>query len=956
MMRHIIILCIAMTVLHVCTARAQEVRVKGVVTDAETGGLLERATVKLLTADSTYVAGVPTDDRGCFAVAAGKQGVYLLKVSSLGYMDITKRVELVAGKTLSVDTLALSTNVTMLDEAVVTANVPKMTVKEDTIVYNAAAYRVPEGAAIEALIERLPGAKIEDDGTITINGKPVKKFLLDGREFMLGDIESAMKNLPADIVDKVKTYDEKSDLAKLTGIDDGNEQTVLDFTVKKSMKKGFNVNSNIGYGTEERYGGRLVGSRFHGNLRFTLMGNMNNTNNMGFGGGRGRAGGRSGLLVSKMGSLNINYDRRDKLRIDGGLRWNHNDGDNWSRNAVENFVNKTGAFSNSKNQRYSRNDSWNGNMNLRWQPDTLTTINVRPSFSFSTNDGRSIGASASYKEDPYMYVDDPLSTPSIDQMADMQLMVNSRSNKSLSHNRNWAVGNSVQIHRKLNSKGRNVALSAGFNYSRGDAENLSASNVHLFLLKDVNGQDSTYQTNRYNLTPNRNFSYNVGLTYTEPLMKLLFLQTSYSFNYNHSVSDRATYNFGRLGYESLDGVMNEYGDWNSYFDLLERPLQSYLDDELSRYAERDNYTHNIDVQLRIVGKALNVNVGVMARPQRSYLKQDYRGLFVDTVRNVVNVAPTLNARYRFSKTSDIRLTYRGTTGQPSITQMLDITDDSNPMYIVKGNPGLRSTFTNNFGLNYKTYMSRRQTTISLNANYRNTRNSISDMVTYDERTGASTTQPQNINGNWSASATLTFNTAIDTAGVWRISSFSRMNYNHYARYLTLKKGDPQINVTQTYNYSERMSAAFRNKWIEVELEGAVNYDRTRNELQARNNLDTWRFSYGLNIDVDAPWNMRLSTDIREHCRRGYSDNTLNTNELIWNLQLSQSFLKKNALTVMLQCYDILRQQSNFSRSVNANRRSDTEFNAINSYAMLHVVYKMNVFGNRNARRGARRGA
>lgn len=938
-----------------CAAWAQGSRAAGVVADGDTDAALVRATVQLLTADSAFVTGVLTDNDGKFVVEARKPGRYLLKVSSLGYKELVRKVDMQAGRTVAVDTLAMAHNVTMLGEAVVTANVPKMVVKEDTVVYNAAAYSVPEGSAIEALVERLPGAKIEEDGSITINGKPVKKFLLDGREFMVGDMESAMKNLPADIVDKVKTYDEKSDLSKLTGIDDGNEETVLDFAVKKSMKKGFNVNTNTGYGTEGRYGGRLMGARFHGDMRFTVIGNMNNTNNMGFGGGRGRSGGRNGLLVSKMGSANFNYDRRDKLRVDGGITWNHRNGDNWSRSSVESFVNKTGAFSNSKNQSYSRSDRWGGNMNVKWQPDTMTTIIMRPSFNYSTNDGRRHGASASYKEDPYLYVENPLSAESVAELAAKGLMVNNRGNKSLNRGENWSVGTSVQFHRKLDSRGRNFALNGSFSYGRGDNKGLSASNVHLFLVQDVHGEDSTYQTNRYNLTPSKNMSYSVRATYTEPLMKQLFLQASYGFDFNHSVSDRATYDFGRLDYGSLDGVMNRYGDWASFFELLDDPLESYLDDDLSRYAERNNYTHNIDLQLRMVGKAFNVNVGVMARPQRSRLRQDYRGMFVDTVRTVTNVAPTLNARYRFSKTSDIRLTYRGTTGQPGITQMLDITDDSNPMHIVKGNPGLRSTFTNNFGLSYKTYMSKRQTTISVNANYRNTSNSISNMVTYDEATGASTTQPQNINGNWNASGSLTFNTSVDTSGVWRISSSSRVNYNHYVRYVTLRKGDPQKNVTHTYNYVERLAGGYRNDWLEVELAGSVNYGKTRNELQARNNIDTWRFSYGVNVDIDAPWGMRLSTDIHEHCRRGYSDKALNTNELIWNMQVSQRFLRKKTLTVMLQCYDILRKQSNFSRAVDANRRSDTEFNAINSYAMLHVVYKMNMFGGKKkARRGMRR--
>ena len=228
---------------------------------------------------------------------------------------------------------------------------------------------------IEELVKKLPGAKIEEDGSITINGKQVTRLLLDGREFMGGDVQTGLKNLPADIVDKIKSYDEKSDLAKLTGIDDGNEVTVLDFGVKKEMKKGFNVNTNVGYGSHDRYRGRFMGARFYGDLRYTLIGNMNNMSN-------------GGKTHTKMTGLNISYEKRDKLKIDGGVRWNHSNSDNWSKSSRESFVNKTGAFSNSVNQNYSRSDGWNANMRLEWKPDTMTNINFRPSFNYSVNDGR----------------------------------------------------------------------------------------------------------------------------------------------------------------------------------------------------------------------------------------------------------------------------------------------------------------------------------------------------------------------------------------------------------------------------------------------------------------------------------------------------------------------------------------------------------------------------------------
>lgn len=194
-----------------------------------------------------------------------------------------------------------------------------------------------------------------------------------------------------------------------------------------------------------------------------------------------------------------------------------------------------------------------------------------------------------------------------------------------------------------------------------------------------------------------------------------------------------------------------------------------------------------------------------------------------------------------------------------------------------------------------------------------------------------------------------FNTALDSVGVWNVNTFTNINYNNYVGYLNLGgNASSQKNTTRTTSIGERLSASYRNDWLEVSLDGSLNYTHTRNLLQEQNNMDTWQFAYGGSVNLYAPWGMSLSTDLHQQSRRGYNDNSMNTNELIWNAQLSQSFLKGNALSVSLQLYDILHEQSNFSRTINAMQRSDTQYNSINSYAMVHVVYRLNLFGGKGA--------
>lgn len=947
MKKILLLICFACWV--VMSAFSQNVKISGTLIDRDTKDGVMLATVQMLKSDSTYVKGVLSDDKGNFSIDVSDAGNYILKFTSVGYTTMFKNVKVSGKKDVALGNIVFGADAIMLKEATVVGQAARVTVKEDTFIYNASAYRTPEGSVVEELVKRIPGAQVSDDGTVTINGQEVKKVLVDGKEFMTGDTKTALKNLPTSIIDKIKTYNEKSDLAKVTGIDDGEEQTVLDFGIKKGMNKGVFGNADVSVGTHSRYSERLMGALFKDRSRVMLMGNANNVNDRGFSGGGGRfGGGRQGLNSSKMLGANFNLEPSDKFKLDGSVRWNHSNGNVRTEQSSENFVSTVGSFSNSLSQSFSSSDSWNARMRLEWKPDTMTNIMFRPNFSYTISDGKSSSMSASYNDDPYLYVSDPLSAEAIAQLAADSLMVNTRSGSSISYSDSKSVGAMLQLNRKLNSKGRNATVRADVSYSDGNSKSLSISNVHLYQVMNASGNDSTYQTNRFNTTPTKTLNYDLQFTYSEPIFRAMFLQFSYKFTYKYNKSDRSTYDFSNLGESFFDGVVNDYRGWNNYFSLLGQPLDSYLDDALSRYSEYKNYIHDIQVMLRVIREKYNLNAGIMVQPQRTRFVQRYQGVNTDTVRTVVNVTPTFDFRYRFSKLSNLRINYRGTTSQPSMSDLLDIVDDSDPLNITMGNPGLKPSFTNTFRLFYNNYIQEHQRALMAHVNYSNTRNSISNKVTYDELTGGRTTRPENINGNWNVSGAFMFNTAIDSAGLWTVNTFTNVRYNNYVGYLSLdNNSDSRKNTTKTAQIGEQLTASFRNSWLEVSLDGSLDYTHTRNLLQSQSNLDTWQFSYGGYVNVYLPWGTSLSSDIHQNSRRGYNDSSMNTNELVWNLQLSQSFLKGNALTVSLQFYDILRNQSNFSRVINAMQRSDTQYNSINSYAMLHAVYRINLFGGKS---------
>ena len=913
----------------------QGLTVSGNVHDAELKEPMVQATVQLFRKrDSTFVGGTVTDLRGNFSVEAPANGVYKLKISSVGYQSIEREVTLRRNQSQEMGMLLMSPESVMLKEAVVTGRAAQVIVKKDTLVYNPDAYRTPEGSPIEELIKRIPGAEVDEDGNITINGKAVKKILLDGKEFMLGDVETALKNIPVNIIQNMKFYDQQSDQARITGIEDGEKETVIDFTIKKGMNRGFMTNLDLAAGTEHRYASRGMGSSFTDKTRFVILGNFNNKDE--------NAGwwNRRGLNSRKMLGTNLNYDDGDKLKIDASVRWNHRGGDNLNENASENFYSETSrTFSNSYSQSYSRSNNWWGNVRVEWKPDTLTNILLRANGSIGTNDGTGKSANATFDADPYLYVEDPLN--SLAPLAPYLVNHNNSANLSYGENKNtWAM---LQFYRRLNPRGRNITLRVEGNL--GDNKDRSVSNNEVFLhrVKNQYGQDSTYFTARYNTTPSDNKGYVLSVLYSEPLWKGAHLQANYELRYSQNKSDRQTYDFSRMPVNPFASVVPEYREWDPWLGGIS-PLDDYLDRNLSRYSEYKNYTHNIRLTLRHWQEEYDYNVGFLVQPQHSNFIQDYRGVYVDTVRNVTNLTPTFDFHYKFSDQQNIWVHYRGDTRQPEMTQLLDITDDSNPLYITQGNPGLKPQFTNSLNVYYNNYIQKYKRSIVFYVNYRHIRNSISNMVRYNPVTGGSISRPENINGNWNVNGGFTFNTALDSAAHWNVGADTRIRYNNYVSYVAQHLADAAKNTTKTTNINERLTASYRNNWLEVSLDGQLNYQHSRNELQPSADLDTWQFNYGGQFLVRLPLDFEVSMNLHEHSRRGYNDASMNTNELIWNGQISKPFLKNKSLIVALNFYDLLKQQSNYERWVNATGRSDTRYNSINSYAMLHVRYRLNMFG------------
>ena len=922
-------------------AQTKRVTVSGRVVE-DTGEPAVQATVQLLSLpDSTFTTGIASNEKGYFSLPRVKAGKYVLKVSYIGFKNKLIPLQLTASApNKNVGTVKLETDAIMLAEAVVVAEAPQVQIVEDTVAFNSSAYRTPEGAMLEELVKKLPGAEVDDDGNVKINGKEISKIMVDGKEFFGGDVQTGLKNLPVDMIEKLKTYDKKSDLARITGIDDGEEETVLDLTVKKGMNQGWFGNVDVAGGTEKRYMGRAMVNYFYDKTQVSLIAGANNVNDQGFsaGGGGPRWRRNNGLTAKKM--IGINFaTQTDKIELGGSARYNYSDGDIASVGSTENFLTSGNSYSNSNTLSRNRNKRFSADFRMEWRPDTMTNIIFRPDFSYGKTDNLSSSESGTFNDDPYNLVENPNDYLNLDNLAQndplREVRVNAINSGTLNDNKDISANATLQVNRKLNSKGRNITFRGRFSYGDSESNQFTESMTNYFLLQNYLGGDSVLIRNQYINTPTKDYNYRLQLTYSEPIARATFLQFSYQFQYKYSESDKSTFD------------LQPFSDWGLGATLPDGYEENEID-SLGKYAEYRYYNHDASVALRFIREKYQLSAGMSFQPQHTILSYKRGDYMIDTTRNVFNFAPNIDFRYRFSKVSQLRFTYRGRSSQPSMENLLPIVDNSNPQNIRIGNPGLKPAFTHTMRFFYNTYDADKQRGIIAHANFSATQNSISNSRIYNEATGGWTTTPKNINGNWNAFGMFGFNTALKNKK-FTINTFSNASYVNNVAYLTDSQTRVENkNTTTNLTLNERLNGTYRNDWFEFGLNGTLSYSIEKDKLTPDNNQQPYTFSYGATTTVSMPWSMSLSTNIANQSRRGYRDASMNRNELIWNAQLSQTFLK-GAATISFEMYDILRQQSNITRSLTADGRSVYEYNGVNSYCMLHFIYRLNIFGGKAAR-------
>lgn len=889
-------------------AQQSSVNVTGSVVEQGSDTPIEQATVRLLNVkDSAMVRGVVSARNGSFTLKNVKKGSYLLHITFIGYDPLYQPLQITGKKNpVNVGKLELSDGAIELGEAVVIGKAPEVTVRNDTVEYNADSYKVTEGSVLEDLLKKMPGVEIDSEGKITVNGKEVKKVMVDGKEFFSDDPKVASKNLPAKMIDKLQVLDKKSDMAQMTGFDDGEEETVINLTVKPGMKQGWFGNAYGGYGSKDRYEGNAMVNRFVNNDQITFMGGANNTNNMGFsdlastmfsgmGGGGGRRGGfGAGSGITSSGNAGLNFSKEfkpDKLTLGGNTRYSHSDNDARSKSNRQNILpGDSSSYDNSEAMSRTKSDNFGVDFRLEWKPDTMTQLIFRPSFSFShsMNDNFSDATTLDNERDT----------------------VNTNKSSNYSESNGYNLNTSIDFSRKLNNKGRvfSATLSGGNSDSYSDGMN--RSDIVYFNQTDALKNSIIDQRSRYD---NKGFNYRAYVSWVEPIGHNNFIQATYSISQRKQEALKNVYN------QDADGIYNVLDSAYS---------QSYRNNFISQRAS---------LSFKSQRAKFNYTIGLNLDPSYSSSENFVGDTTLSKItRKVVNLSPMAQFNYMFNKRTNLRIMYNGRTSQPSMTQLQPVADISDPTNITIGNPDLNPRYTNNLFIRFQQFTPEKQRAFMIMANGSYIINDIVSYTSYNQETGVKTTTYKNVNGNYSGNVRMMLNTPLKNKK-FSINSMTMASFANSNGYINEEK-----NTNRNLILSERGGIDFRSSYLDLGVNGNIRYNATSNSLQKENNQNTFNYGVGGYTTIYLPLNFKIESDVNWSTNSGYGDG-FKQNEVLWNASASKSFLKNNQGTLRFKIYDILRQRSNISRSVTASYIQDSEYNTLGSYFMIHFIYRFSIF-------------
>lgn len=865
--------------------------------------------------DSTLVKGVMSDAGGNFRLSfhAKKESPYLLKVSYIGMKPEFRALN--TGKTkIHVGNIVLTEGLE-LSEVVVTAPIKEVELVGDTTVINADAYRIPEGSNLEELVKKIPGLEYDrQNKTLVYNGLPIAEINVNGEAFFAGNHALALENLPADLVSRIKVYDKRSEMEKFMGIKTGEENYVLDLQTKKEFNGTLMTSVAAGKGNNKKKEAELISNFFKTageNLSvIAKSGNRNMT---------------SANKDNRQDNVAVNFLKKfgKKIHLNGNVMYSNAINGNEGTSYYEQYLKTGNRYRYATSDRHNTNRMASTMLSMKWNIDKMTLLNLSGSFSAMKGTNGSDSRQATYNEDPELDITAPFNGEENGQ-TENDIRVNGirMNSRSTSANRQYFLN--ADLTRRLNEKGSSLGLTMQYSEGRGKNEAFSMSSTTYYQLQDEWGNDSVLYRNQYYDSPNRNRKFSLGLILTQPLHKSLRAQLSYKFRRENQNNDRNTYDLSRF----FDGTDDE-----PLYTLPEGYEAAYTD-SLSNRSRSHTTAHEVALHLNYTNRTWEINAGLSVVPERQSFDQKTGRIQADTLRTSVNYYPAVTVLWHKKKTR-VQLSYEGDTKQPGLTELLTLTDNSDPLNITRGNPSLRPSY------NQRVRLEARDTKIGLNGDmtWANTVNSVTRAVTYNTQTGGIESYPVNVNGNWNARATVRYQKRIKRR--FSVTARTGASFSQNVSLINEEQQEmPERSTTHNTTLNANLRLGYQPQWGGFDLTGDWRFRHSTNLLRETGDY-TRDYRLGVNAYADLPGGIQLRSDVDYSFRNGTNITPGEDDQVVWNASLSWRFLKQKKAELSFYWADILSQKKNFTRSVSSSRLSERHTQQIGSWFMLSFKYRFN---------------
>ena len=913
--------------------------VKGIAFDTLSKQQVGAATITVLERkDSSLVTFSMTGADGRFEIKGLANGDYRLLISHVNYHNINKYFSINDSlKNADLGTLVMNDKTKVLAEVVLENEAPPITLINDTIQYNAGSFKTAPNASVEQLLKKLPGVKVEKDGTVKAQGETVTKVLVDGKEFFGNDPKVATKNLPADAVDKVQVYDRQSDQAQLTGFEDGNYEKTINLKLKKDKKKGLFGKVNAGVGNKDRYEGRFNVNSFKGARQLSAIGMGNNTNAEGFsfmdilnftgelsrmqrgGGGNininlstsdasamGINGGsnNSGINTAWGGGFNYNNIVGKKLDLQSNYFYNRFN-PNTESHIQRQYLLPDTSYYNSNSYADNLNNTHRLNLNLLYQLDTFNSIRVIPSFSYQQTRNRS---NTDYQT-----------------RSKQRTMINDGYSNSISNSEGYNFRNEIAWRRKFLRKGRTFSLTLQTTLNETDGDG-SLSSIKSFY--QPNGSLSRKDTlNQQHTTTGSLRGYTARAVYTEPLGKRTLMEFSIGKSDTRNLSEKLTY---------------DYNKNNGKYDV-----QNAL---LSNDFENSYGFTNAGFRIRNQQKKYNFSLGI------NWQQSDLDGKIISGTKDSLiskrfqNFLPNARFQYNFTRFKNLSLTYNTNTNQPSMTQLQPVPDVSNPLNIRDGNPDLKQEYNHNLQANLALVSPFSSKNLFFFLRAQAAQNKIVNYDSLNQLTGVRKTKPVNVNGVYNLSANFSYSRPVRFLK-GNIELSSNVGYNRGKQLINTLSSPMEENAIGVFSVGPELRLDMSpTEKFNLALGTSLNHNNTTYSLQPglSNNYLSQEFS--ASVDWELPKGFFFSTDFT------YTVNSqraagFNLKVPLWNASISKQMLRFNRGELKFSARDLLNRNVGISRNTSNNFIEDSRVLTLRQFFLLSFTYSLSKTGLNNAGSG-----